>query len=275
MSAAGVLATASVNDAVITTRGTFQSTLTNIVEFLPRLVVALLILLIGWLVAKALSRAANAVLERVGFDRAVERGGVKQALARSKYDASDIVAKFVYYALMLFVLQLAFGVFGRNPISDLLTRVIAFIPSIIVAIVIIVIASAIAAGVKNLIQNTLGGLSYGRLLGNIASVFILGLGIIAALNQVGIATTVTLPVLVAVLATVSGILIVGAGGGLIRPMQARWESYLSRAEAEAPRIQAHAQASPGTGAQARSATTQAVGTSRDVPFDNAGGARRM
>lgn len=274
MSAAGVLATASVNDAVITTRDTFQSTLTNIVEFLPRLVVALLILLVGWLVAKSLARAANAILERVGFDRAVERGGIKQALARSKYDASDIVAKFVYYALMLFVLQLTFGVFGPNPISELLTRVIAFIPSIIVAIIIVVIAAAIAAAVKNLIQNTLGGLSYGRLLGNIASVFILGLGIIAALNQVGIATTVTLPVLIAVLATVSGVVIVGAGGGLIRPMQQRWESYLSRAEAEAPRIQAQAQASPSASTQVRAQAAQA-GTSRDVPFDNAGGARRM
>ena len=47
---------------------------------------------------------------------------------------------------------------------------------------------------------------------------------IAALNQVGIATTVTQPVLIAVLATVAGILIVGVGGGLVRPMQQRWDA---------------------------------------------------
>ena len=54
---------------------------------------------------------------------------------------------------------------------------------------------------RELIVGTLGGLSYGKLLANLASVFILGLGVIAALNQVGIATTVTTPVLIAVLAT--------------------------------------------------------------------------
>ena len=63
----------------------------------------------------------------------------------------------------------------------------------------------------------MSGLSYGRMLANLASVFILGLGIIAALNQVGIALTVTLPVLVAILGTIGGILVVGVGGGLIKP----------------------------------------------------------
>lgn len=282
-----MLATSSVNSAVINTRDTFQSTLTSVAEFLPKLVVFLLILLIGYLIAKALSKAANAVLERVGFDRAVERGGVKKALAKSKYDASDIVGKIVYYALILFVLQLAFGIFGPNPISALLTRVIAFIPSIIVAIIIVVITAAIAAGVKTLVQNTLGGLSYGRTLANIASIFILALGIIAALNQVGIATTVTLPVLVAILATVSGVVIVGVGGGLIRPMQQRWEGYLSRAEAEVPRIQAQAQASPSASSQVRQSaagataplstattTTTAPVRPRTEPFDGSGGSRR-
>ncbi|MBA2772845.1 MAG: hypothetical protein H0U36_02205 [Nocardioidaceae bacterium] len=210
--------------------------LTTIATFVPKLAMFLVILLVGWLIAKALAKAANAVLERVGFDRAVERGGVKQALDQSSYDASDLVAKLIYYILLLLVLQLAFGVFGDNPISDLLTQLIAFLPSVIVAIIIVVIAAAIAKAVSELIAGALASLSYGRLLANVASVFILGLGIIAALNQVGVATTVTLPVLIAVLATIAGILIVGVGGGLIRPMQARWDGWLSSAELETGRI---------------------------------------
>lgn len=61
------------------------------------------------------------------------------------------------------------------------------------------------------------------------------LGVIAALSQIGIAIAVTLPVLIAVLATVGGILIVGVGGGLVGPMRHRWERILDRAEREAPR----------------------------------------
>jgi hypothetical protein len=223
------------------------------VTFVPKLLLFLFILVIGVIIAKVLAKAVNAVLERVGFDRAIERGGIARVMERSKYDASDILAKIVYYAVLLFTLQLAFSAFGPNPISELLTAIIAFLPRVFVAIVIVVVAAAIAAGVKSLIEGTLGGLSYGRVLANIAAVFILGLGIIAALNQVGIATTVTTPVLIAVLATIAGILIVGVGGGLIRPMQSRWESYLTKAEAEAPRIRQEASNAPSVTEQARAA----------------------
>jgi hypothetical protein len=238
--------------------------ISTIAEFLPKLVLFLIILVIGLLIAKALSKAANALLEKVGFDRAVERGGVEKALSSSKMDASDIVAKLVYYALALFVLQLAFGVFGPNPISDLLTSVIRFIPSLVVAIIILVVASAIAAAVKMLVQNSLGGLSYGKTLANIASIFILFLGIVAALNQVGVATTVTTPVLVAILATVAGVIIVGVGGGLIKPMQHRWEGYLMKAEAEAPRIKQEAASAPSVKEQAQQAKDQATSSTQST-----------
>ncbi|WP_205843712.1 mechanosensitive ion channel family protein [Nakamurella deserti] len=232
--------------------------LTAVVTFVPKLLAFLAILVVGLLIVKAIAKGVEKVLERVGFDRAVERGGIKKALESSKFDASDIVAKIVYYALALFVLQLAFGVFGPNPISDLITRIIAFLPALVVAIIIVVVAAAIAAAVKTLIQGTLGGLSYGKTLANVASVFILFLGVVAALNQIGVATTVTTPVLIAILATVAGVIVVGAGGGLIKPMQARWESYLSTAEQEAPKIRKHAASAPS----AKDIAARAAATAR-------------
>jgi hypothetical protein len=210
--------------------------------FLPKALAFVAILVVGWLVAKAVRKLVDKLLERVGFDRAVERGGIKTALARSRYDASDIVAKLAYFAVLLLTLYLAFGIWGPNPISDLIASVIAWLPKAFVAIVIVVVAAAIARAVKDIISSALGGLSYGRILANIASAFILGLGVIAALNQIGVATTVTTPVLVAVLATIGGILIVGVGGGLVRPMQSRWESWLNRAEEESRTIAAHTRA---------------------------------
>src|SRR5829696_1956665 len=242
---------ASPTESETTVEDALDDAFTAVVTFVPKLLLFLVILIIGVIVARLLAKAVNAILERVGFDRAIERGGVARVMEKSKYDASDILAKIVYYAVLLFTLQLAFSAFGPNPISDLLTAIIAFLPRVFVAIVIVVVASAIAAGVKTLIEGALGGLSYGRVLANIAAVFILGLGIIAALNQVGIATTVTTPVLIAVLATIAGILIVGVGGGLVRPMQSRWESYLTKAEAEAPRIRQEAAMAPSVTEQLR------------------------
>ncbi|HET9658434.1 MAG TPA: hypothetical protein VFP72_23985 [Kineosporiaceae bacterium] len=209
---------------------------TTIVDFVPRLVVFLVILLVGWLIAKVLRKAVDTVLERVGFDRVVERGGVAAAMDRTRYDASSLVAALVYYAVLLIALELAFGVFGPNPVSDLLAGVVRWLPRAVVAIIIVVVAAAIAQTVRELIDGALGGLTYGRVLAVIAQVFILGLGIIAALNQIGVATTVTVPVLITVLATIGGILVVGVGGGLVRPMQSRWERWLGNAELERTRV---------------------------------------
>jgi len=218
---------------------------TTVATFIPKLLFFFIVLIVGYFLAKLIAKVVAGILERVGFDRAVERGGVKQALAKSKYDASDLVAKLVKYAIILFTLVIAFNVFGPNPISQLLQDVIAFLPSLIVAIIIIVVAAAIAKVVKDLVSNTLGGLSYGNVIANIASVFILFLGIVAALNQVGVATTVTTPVLITILATIGGVIVVGAGGGLIRPMQSRWEQWLNTAEREKDNIKAQVNQSGG------------------------------
>ncbi|MEH0973251.1 hypothetical protein V6U77_19200 [Micromonospora sp. CPCC 205546] len=214
----------------------------SVLLFIPRAIAFIAILVVGWLIAKAVLKIVDTALERVGFDKAVERGGIKRALERTKYDASDILAKLAYYAVLLFTLQFAFGVWGPNAISDLISGVVAWLPRAFVAIVIVVVAAAIANAVRDLVTGALGGLAYGKILADLVAVFILALGVIAALNQVGIATTVTTPVLIAVLATVAGILIIGVGGGLVRPMQNRWEGWLNRMAEESRAVQEHRRA---------------------------------
>jgi hypothetical protein len=217
-------------------QGAFTDAMRTIVLLIPKFLLFVLILVVGFALGRLLLGLVDKLLERIGFDRWVERGGIRRALAGSKYDASDIVARLVYYAVLLFTLQLAFGVWGPNPVSDLIRGLVAWLPRAIVAVIIVVVAAAIASWVRDLISGALGGLSYGRLLANIAAYFIIGLGIIAALNQIGVATSVTQPVLIALLATIAGILIVGVGGGLVAPMSRRWEAWLERAATESRTI---------------------------------------
>ena len=209
-----------------------RNALSTAAEFLPKFLGFLAILIIGYIVAKAIAKVVGKVLERVGFDRAVERGGVKKALAKSQYDASDILGKVVFYALFLFVLTMAFGVFGENPVSDMLASVIAFLPKVFIAIVIVVIAAAIAAGARELIVASLGGLSYGKMLGSIASAAILAVGVFMALNQIEIAPAIVNGLFYALLAVVAGSAIIAIGGGGIQPMRARWEDALSTYDQE-------------------------------------------
>jgi hypothetical protein len=228
--------------AAIDIGGGLSSAWTSVANFVPKLVAFLIILLIGWIIARVLRAVVATVLRKVGFDRVVERGGLKDMLARSNWDAAELIARVVYYAILLIALEVAFGAFGPNPISNILTSIVGWLPKLIVAMLIIVVVGAIARVVRDLVSRLLANLSYGRLMGTIAAVFIWGLGIIAALNQVGIATAVTTPVLITVLATLGGVVVVGMGGGLIRPMQQRWETWINRFENELPAGQAHGEA---------------------------------
>src|SRR6516162_3126627 len=219
----------------------------NVATFIPKFIVFLIILIIGYFIAKAVAKLVARVLTRLGFDQLAERGAIKTVLAHSKYDASDILAKIVYYAIMLFVLDVAFGVFGSNPISGFLHGIIAYLPLVFIAVVIIVITAAIAAAVKRLIENSLSGMPYANVLGNLAWGFILALGIIAAVNQLHIAQNVLNAVLYAALAALAGIAIVAVGGGGIKTMSQRWEAAAARYDTEKLRIAAAMNAPSLTG----------------------------
>jgi len=110
--------------------------------FIPRLLVFGAMLLVGWLIARLARRLCVAVLTRVGFPRMVERSGLNRFLARgpaaadtpdahtarADLDATTLIGRLVYCAMLLVTAQMAFGVWGPNPVSDLITDVLAWIP---------------------------------------------------------------------------------------------------------------------------------------------------
>ncbi|MEV7927931.1 MULTISPECIES: mechanosensitive ion channel family protein [unclassified Kitasatospora] len=218
----------------------FTDAWSKIAKFIPQFIAFLAILVIGWIVAKAIAKVLDRVLRKVGSERVAERAGMARHLSGSNYDMTGIICKIVYYAILLMVLQLAFGVFGPNPISVMIHSIVAWLPRGIVAVAIVVVAMAIANGVRDIVRNALAGASYGRTVATIAWAFIVALGVIAALGQAGIATAITGPVLIAALATIAGVLVVGVGGGLILPMRQRWERWLDHAEQESAKLRGSA-----------------------------------
>lgn len=212
--------------------------------FIPRLLVFAAMLVVGWLIARLTRNLCVAVLTRIGLPQMVERSGLNRFLvrgcggpdslaARADLDATTLIGRLAYCAVLLITVQMAFGVWGPNPVSDLISDVLAWIPRAAVAVVIVAVAAALAQGARRAVFAMLGVTTYARPLAAVAWFFVLGMGIVAALNQIGVAESVTTPLLITVLATVGGILVVGAGGGLIRPMQHRWERILISVEAQA------------------------------------------
>jgi hypothetical protein len=240
----------------------FTDAFGSVMKFVPKLLAFLVIMIIGWLVAKLIAKVADRLLRKVGFPKLIHRSGMHNALQGSKTDGTGLIVKILYYAIMLMVLQLGFGVFGANPISDMLRGIISWIPKAIVACVIIIVAMAVARAVRDIIMGAIGGASYGKMVATVAWAFIAALGVIAALSQAQIATSVTGPVLTAVLAALAGVIVVGVGGGLVMPMKERWERWLSAAESESTNVKAHvgayqqgrADAQAGQGTKARETT---------------------
>jgi hypothetical protein len=217
-----------------------QNAWEHFITFVPKFIGFLLILLIGYFVAKALSKLANALLERLGFDGWVERGSLKAAFDRSHFDASDAVGVVVFWAVFLLALQLAFGVFGPNPISDLIEGIVAFLPNIFLAVLILVIASALAKVVTDLLTPTLGAVSGGRWIARLAGLAILVIGVFAALNELQIAPEIVNGLYYAILVTIAGSAIVAIGGGGIQTMRHYWERASTNVEGTAREVKLNA-----------------------------------
>lgn len=232
----------------------FADAWSNIATFLPLLLGALVIIAIGYVVARLLAKAVDAVLGRVGFDRWVERGGVKRALENSSYDASSLLGRLVFYLVMLFVLQLAFGLFGPNPISEVLAGIIGDLPRIFVAIIIVVVGAAVANAVKDMIEGATGGLEYGRTLGLVASGASLVIAGFAALDQLRIAPNIVTGLFYALLAILVGCSVIAFGGGGIPVARRYVEQWARRADEEPRRIAGEASASGTRPRQHRRAT---------------------
>ena len=218
--------------------GGISNALAETGHFLLNFLAFLAILIVGYFVATYLGKIVTQLLTKVGFDRAVERSGIKKAIEASGFHPSLVLGKLAFYTVFLFVLQLAFGVFGPNPISDLLTRVIAFLPNVFVAIVIVVLSASIASGVKDFVRAAIGGLSYGVFLSNLASAAIILVGGFAALNQLDIAPAIVNGLFYAILAIIVGVSVVAIGGAGIVPLRSRWETGLSALENEFPKARA-------------------------------------
>jgi hypothetical protein len=220
----------------------FDKSLEQAALILPKIGYFLLILIVGIVVAKIIQKIVTKVLQKVGFDQLVERGGIKQAMAKSKYDAAAILGKIVYYFIFLGVLSMAFAVFGKdNPISLFLASIIAFLPKLFVAVLALIIAFAVAAAVKDLLSNMLGGLSYGSALANGVSLFVIALGIFFALGQLEIASLIVGPLFIALLALLVVPPIIAFGIGGIDPARETIRDLQTKGRQKAQEIKAEAQ----------------------------------
>jgi hypothetical protein len=168
--------------------------LTQLGQFLPKLILAIIILVAGWLLAKFLKlivvkglQAINfhVLTEKAGIDGFLHQGGVKSGMA-------GILGALIYWLVILITLVIAFNSLGLTYVTELVSRVILFIPKVILAVVILAIgmyfARFISQTVSAFCKNV--GVEDADLLGRIAQYAIMVFVVLIALDQVNVVTDI-------------------------------------------------------------------------------------
>lgn len=179
---------------------------------LPALIGALLILIIGFIIAKVLQGVATKALEAMGFQGWMEKGGIKQFFDRSQTQQTplSILGKLVFWLVFFIAITMAVDTLGISAISDVLAQFIAYIPQIIAAILILVLATLLANFVAGIVRGATGS----GVAGSVAQYGIIVFAAFAALTQLGIAEELIAPTFLILLGGVSlaAALAFGLGG---------------------------------------------------------------
>jgi hypothetical protein len=174
-----------------TLSASFNQVVNDLVTALPAIIGALLILLIGWIIAKVASGIVRRVLERAGADRAMATRGAEVYGARAATFKPSAVAGTVTFWVILLVFVIAAANFlGWPQVSQLLNDFIGWLPNLIVAIIILIAAPIVGRLVRGAVETGSAqmGMTSGQTLGRVAEIGVIAFGVLIAINQVGIAS---------------------------------------------------------------------------------------
>src|SRR3712207_3811404 len=143
-----------------------RNALSVFLAYIPQLIGAIVILIVGYIVARILQAVVARVLQAIGFDRWMERGGIKQFFerAQTRETPATVLGKLVFWFVFIIAIPMAADALGIQQVSEVLAQLIAYIPSIIAAILILVLAALLANFLAGIVRGATGS----DLLANIA-----------------------------------------------------------------------------------------------------------
>src|ERR687885_660608 len=178
-----------------------QNALSTFLSYIPQLIGAIVILIVGYIIAKALQAIVGRVLEGIGFDRWMERGGIKQFFDRAdtQHTPHSILGRLVFWFVFIIAITMAADALGIPQVSAVLAQLIAYIPNIIAAILILILAALLANFLAGIVRGATGS----ETLSSIARYAIIVYAVFAALTQLGIAVQLTANTFLIVLGAVA------------------------------------------------------------------------
>lgn len=194
-----------------------QQVWASVANFLPFLIGAVMVFIIGWIIAVSLGKLVEQVVRALKVDNLLAKLDLEKAMERAgwRLNSGAFLGALVKWFLIVVFLLAAANILGLTQVSDFLRDVLLYIPNVVVAALILIIAALVAATVEGLVRGSVSAAGYnGSLVGVVARWSIWVFAFVAALLQLGIATALLQTVvtgLVAALALAFG-LSFGLGG---------------------------------------------------------------
>lgn len=197
----------------------FQQLWSGVAAFVPKLIIALVVFIIGWIIAVALGKVVEQIIKALKVDTALKSLGMEEPVSRAgmKLDSGAFIGGLVRWFFILVFVLAAFDVLGLSQVTEFLRSVVlAYIPQVIVAALILVAAALLADTVNNLVEGSARAahLPSAGFLGGVAKWSIWIFAILAALFQLGIAGPFVQTIFTAFVAMIAlaGGLAFGLGG---------------------------------------------------------------
>jgi hypothetical protein len=215
---------------VITLNG-LQDLLQGFIGFLPALVGALIIFVIGWFISSGVGRLVGDILKKIKFNQIFERGNWKNALEKAdlKVDPSGFIGAIFKWVLVIVFLLASVEILGLNQLAAFITDVLAYLPNVLVASLIFVVAVIIADIVEKVLRAAVESAQVGQahMVGVIVRWSIWIFAAIAILTQLGITPILwqTLFTGLVALVVVAGGLAFGLGG---KEVAGQWLQDMSK-----------------------------------------------
>ena len=160
---------------------------------IPKIIGFAIIVIVGWIIAALVQKAVVAILRTIKFNDLAQRSGFAGFVEKmgADSDSAGMIGLVVKWFIRLVALVVAFDALGLPAVSDVLRQLLLWLPNVVVALVVLVIAGLVANALSSIVRGAAaeGGLEKPDLLARLASGLIWAFGIVVAVNQIGIATT--------------------------------------------------------------------------------------
>lgn len=169
-----------------------KAMLIKIWSYIPSLAGAILILVVGWLIAKLVEAIVVRVLKAIKLDAASDKAGISNVLAHGdiKVTVSELFGAIIYWLVILVVLATALNTLNLTIAANLLSRLVEYVPNIIAAVFVLVLGSFLASFVATIVRTAASnaGIARAKLLGQISHMLLVIFAVIIAIEQLNIAT---------------------------------------------------------------------------------------